>query len=129
MKIKLRGDFSGKLKKLSREMPEQTEKVLLAVMGTAKGYATMWTPVDTSTLINSLDYKVSGNNAIIFYKTGFAEKTGFNYAEYLHENTNWKPGSHPRANERATPHFLIRAFTDKAAKEDINRNIEMGYKF
>lgn len=101
----------------------KTEQVLNGIMMTAKGYATMWTPEDTATLVNSLSYSVNGDRAIMFYRAGFADKTGFNYAEFLHNTEKWKPSKKPMA----THHFLSRAFEDKEPQADFNNVMKRIY--
>jgi hypothetical protein len=110
----------------------QTEKVLLTIIMTAAGYAKLETPVDTNTLINSLDYKLinAGRSGVVFYGAGFSEK-GFNYGLFLHENVyedgtavNWKP----RKKKDATHHFLSNAFESPSYKADYNRIILNGYR-
>lgn len=101
----------------------KTQHVLNGIMMAAKGYATLWTPVDTATTINSLSYSVNGDRAVMFYRAGFADKTGFNYAEFLHNTTKWKPTKKPTA----THHFLSRAFEDPAPQADFKRVMQEIY--
>lgn len=96
---------------------KKTQQVLNGIMMTAKGYATLWTPVDTATLVNSLTYSVDGDRAVMFYRAGFADKTGFNYAEFLHNTTKWSPSKKPTA----THHFLSKAFEEPEPQADFRR--------
>lgn len=102
----------------------KTQQVLHGIMGTAKGYATLWTPVDTATLVNSLSYSVDSDRAVMFFRAGFADQSGFNYAEFLHNTTKWKPSKKPTA----TPFFLSRAFEDPEPQADFRRTMEAIYK-
>ena len=100
---------------LKAKIDSNTEKTLTAIMMTAKGHVMLKTPVDTSTLINSLDFKVSERSALLYFRAGFADKTGFNYALKLEENENWKPRKKPNAG----PHFMRDGFESPEAKSDI----------
>ena len=106
------------------QIDKNTEKALKAIMMTARGHVMMQTPVDTSTLINSIDFKVSARSAVLYFRGGFADKTGFNYALYLEENENWKPTKKPTAG----PHFMRDGFESPAARADIMAVIKASYR-
>lgn len=100
-----------------------TEKALRGVMITARGYAMLDTPVDTATLINSIDYSITRlGTATLYYRGGFSEK-GFNYAEWLENNENWTPTKKPNAK----PHFLRDSFESPDARADIMAVIKASY--
>lgn len=101
----------------------KTNKVLTAIMLSAKGHIMLDTPVDTASLINSLDFTVSNGLGIMFFKAGFTQK-GFNYALYLHENVDWLPNK----KKSATHHFMTNGFESPEARSDIMRIIENGYR-
>ena len=100
---------------LKVQIDKNTEKTLVGIMMTAKGHVMLKTPVDTSTLINSLDFKVSERSAVLYFRGGFADKTGFNYALKLEESENWSPRKKPNAG----PHFMRDGFESPEAKSDI----------
>lgn len=103
----------------------QTEKILLTIIMTAAGYAKLETPVDTATLINSLDYKLinNGKTGVVFYGAGFTPK-GFNYGLFLHNNVDWQPVK----KKDAKHHFLSDAFESPSYQSDYQRIIVNGYK-
>lgn len=109
---------------LKVEIGRNTEKALTAIMMTARGYAIMGTPVDTSTLINSIDFNVGENGAVLYYRGGFADNTGFNFAYWLETNETWKPTKKPSAG----PHFLRDAFESPEAKADFQDIIKASYQ-
>ena len=108
---------------INRAQGENTRKVLTAIAMTGAGYAKLETPVDTATLINSQYYEVNGNQAIVGYKSGFSA-TGFNYAKWLHDNTNWSPIK----KNAAKPFYLANAFESQRYKKDYLNIITQGYK-
>lgn len=109
---------------LKVQIDKNTEQALKAIMMTARGHVMMKTPVDTSTLINSIDYQVSARSAALYFRGGFADKTGFNYALYLEENEDWKPSRKPNAG----PHFMRDGFESPEAKSDIMAVIKASYR-
>lgn len=102
-------------------LDKNKEATLTAIMMTAKTAVMLKTPVDTSTLINSLEFKVFPNGALLFFRNGFADKTGFNYALKLETSENWKPSKKPNAG----PHFMRDGFESPEAIADIKRVIEV----
>ena len=110
--------------KFTAEINGNTEKALKAIMMTARGHVMLNTPVDTSTLINSIDFKISARSAVLYFIGGFADKTGFNYALYLEENENWKPTKKPAAG----PHFMRDGFESPEARADIMAVIKASYR-
>jgi len=100
---------------LKVQIDKNTEKTLTAIMMTARTAVMLKTPVDTSTLINSIDYQVSARSAVLYFRAGFSDKTGFNYALKLEENENWTPRKKPNAG----PHFMRDGFESPEAKSDI----------
>ena len=110
---------------------KDTEATLKAIMMTARGHVMLNTPVDTSTLINSIDFNVSERSAVLYFRGGFADKAGFNYALFLEENVyadgspvDWKPTKKPAAG----PHFLRDGFESPEAKADIMTVIRASYR-
>lgn len=100
---------------LKVQIDKNTEKTLTAIMMTARTAVMLKTPVDTDTLINSLHFDVSERSALLYFRAGFADVTGFNYALWLEENENWKPSKKPAAG----PHFMRDGFESPEAKSDI----------
>lgn len=109
---------------LKVQIEKNTEKALTAIVMTAKGHVMLKTPVDTSTLINSIDFKVGQNQAVLYFRGGFADVTGFNYALWLEENENWKPTKKPAAG----PHFMRDGFESPEARSDILAVIKASYR-
>jgi hypothetical protein len=101
-----------------------TQAALSAIMMTARGHVMLRTPVDTATMINSLNFKVSKESAVLYFRGGFADKTGFNYALYLEENESWKPTKKPAAG----PHFMRDGFESPEARADIMAVIKASYR-
>jgi hypothetical protein len=102
---------------------DKTNKVLTTIMLAAKGHIMLYTPVDTASLINSLDFTVSKGMGTMWFKKGFTKK-GFNYAFHLHEDPNWSP----RKKRSATSHFMTKGFESPEARSDIMRIIKNGYR-
>lgn len=109
---------------LQVQIERHTEKALTAIMMTARTAVMLQTPVDTSTLINSIDFKVATKQAALYFRGGFADKTGFNYALFLEENESWKPTKKPAAG----PHFLRDGFESPEARADIMAVIKASYR-
>jgi len=109
---------------LKVQIDKNTEKALTAIMMTAKGHVILKTPVDTATLINSIDFRVSQSSAVLYFRDGFADVTGFNYALWLEENENWKPSKKPAAG----PHFMRDGFESPEAGSDIMAVIKASYR-
>lgn len=99
-------------KLIRHEIPRRTERALVAIGAVVANKAGEYTPLHTSTLINSQDRQLSRTSTAytmsILYTAG--------YAAALHERTDWKPrpvgvggkkdGGY---NPNATPKFLTRA--------------------
>lgn len=107
-------------------------KVLSAGMTNAKENA----PLEYGTLINSAFRRIEGSRGnwrgIAGYSGGMTEK-GFNYAFWLHENTNWSPVAPedkqgPAWNPFAVPKFLELGFTGPLAREEIQGIISSEYR-
>ena len=109
---------------LKARIGSNTEKTLTGIIMTAKGHVMLKTPVDTSTLINSLDFKVSERSAVLYFRGGFADKTGFNYAIKLEENENWTPSKKPNAG----PHFMRDGFESQDSINDFMAVIKASYR-
>lgn len=109
---------------LKVRIDKSTEKALTAIVMTAKGHVMLKTPEDTATLINSIDFKVATKQAALYFRGGFADKTGFNYALWLEENENWKPSKKPAAG----PHFMRDGFESPEARADILDVIKASYR-
>ena len=120
MAAKVSADF----RRVIREIKSLDTKALTGIMMTAKGHVMLNTPVDTSTLINSIDFRVNAPTAVMYFRAGFADKTGFNYAEWLEENENWKPSKKPTAG----PHFLRDGFESQESINDFMNVIEALYR-
>ncbi|MGL6172328.1 MAG: hypothetical protein ACRC1S_10610 [Vibrio sp.] len=102
-----------------------TQKVLLTIGMNASAYATLATPVDHDTLINSKYYELinGGKTVVVGFREGFTKK-GFNYGFYLHENVDWKPVK----KKNATHHYLSNAFELPEYRQDHIKTIINGYK-
>ena len=116
--------------KAIRKIKSLDQKALTAIMMAAKGHVILKTPVDTSTLINSLDFKVKAPKAVMYFRSGFAEN-GFNYALFLEENVykdgspvNWKPSKKPNAG----PHFMRDGFESQDSINDFMTVIKASYR-
>lgn len=120
MPVKGVSDIRRKIGSLKVKIDKNTERTLTAIVTTARGHVMLKTPVDTATLINSLQFQVFPNGAILFFKNGFADVTGFNYALKLETTENWKPSKKPNAG----PHFLRDGFESPEARADIKAVIE-----
>lgn len=106
---------------LKAKINSNTQKTLTAIMLTARGHVMMQTPVDTSTLINSLSFNVFPNGAIMFFKAGFADGSGYNYALKLETTEGWAPSK----KAAASPHFLRDGFESPEALADIRAVIKV----
>ena len=121
MAVKGASDVAKKYKsitgKIAGKMSEQTINHVLSI-GAAQ--AKIYTPVDTSALINS--------QRIIVNKTGSGFKGrvlyGQEYAIYLEHNKKWTP----RKKKSAKPQFLKLGFEDPKPASRIKKAIINGYK-
>lgn len=102
------------------QIKSNRKKTLTAIMMTAKGHVMEKTPIDTAAFINSIDYQVKDTAAVLYFRGGFAEKTGFNFGLWLETSEDWKPTKKPAAG----PHFMRDGFESPDALADIKAVIE-----
>lgn len=103
---------------------QQTQAAVTEVLVIGMTRAKELAPMEYGTLANSAFHRVTQSSGMIKGVGGFSggmSAKGFNYALYLHENTNWSPRSvnkkkGPAWNPDATPFYLKRAFTDSDQK-------------
>ena len=101
----------------------KTLKVVTAVVATGAAWAKLYTPVDTSALINSQLKTVDSYGRYVVGKVWYMQ----NYAVYLEDpdGTNqWTP----RKKKSAKPHFLKSGFEDDGPQTEIRNIIINGYK-
>lgn len=98
----------------------RTIRVINGILATGAAYAKLYTPVDTSALINSQRKKVEKQGSAIVGRVWYSQE----YALWLEINDNWKP----RRKKSAKPHFLKSGFEDSEPASDINEIIVNGYR-
>lgn len=98
----------------------KTVKVVAAIVSIGAGYAKLFTPLDTSALINSQRKSVSQSGGAIVGKVWYSQ----DYAVWLETKSNWTP----RKKKTAKPHFLKSGFEDEGPQSEINEIIRNGYK-
>ena len=98
----------------------KTLKVVTAVVATGAAWAKLYTPVDTSALINSQRKSVSQSGGAIVGKVWYSQ----DYAVWLETKDTWKPVK----KKTAKPHFLRSGFEDEGPQSEIKEIIRNGYK-
>ena len=120
----VRGRYQAVIKDIAEN---KTMKVIVAIVAEGAANAKNFTPVDTSTMVNSQRKSFErGGTAVIGtvgYYSGFS-KTGFSYQMHLETTDNWKPTK----KASAKPHFLRSGFEDPDSQEAIKNIIRNGYK-
>ena len=99
---------------------QKTVKVVSAIVSIGAGYAKLYTPLDTSALINSQRKSVSQSGGAIVGKVWYSQ----DYAVWLETKDTWKPIK----KKTAKPHFLRSGFEDEGPQSEINEIIRNGYK-
>ena len=104
-----------------KNIEQRNAKVVTAILSIGAGFAKMYTPVDTSALINSQRKSIS--------KSGYGAVVGRvwysqDYALWLEISSSWKP----RKKKGAKPHFLKSGFEDATPQSEIKEIIRNGYK-
>lgn len=121
---RVRGKYMALVNEISGP---RTIRVVNAIIATGAAYAKLYTPVDTSTMLNSQHKKVDVIGSMVIgvvgYYNGFT-KSGFSYQLYLETHDNWSP----RKKKTAKPHFLQSGFEDPEPQSDIKDIIMNGYK-
>lgn len=98
----------------------KTIKVVAAIVATGAAWAKLYTPLDTSALINSQRKSVSQSGSAIVGKVWYSQ----DYAVWLETKDTWKPIK----KKTAKPHFLKSGFEDEGPQSEINEIIRNGYK-
>ncbi|MGL5154283.1 MAG: hypothetical protein ACRC9H_05035 [Aeromonas veronii] len=101
----------------------KTLKVVTAVVATGAAWAKLYTPVDTSALINSQLKAVDSYGGYVVGKVWYMQ----NYAVYLEDPDGTNPWT-PRKKKSAKPHFLKSGFEDDGPQTEIRNIILNGYK-
>jgi hypothetical protein len=101
----------------------KTLKVVTAVVATGAAWAKLYTPVDTSALINSQLKTVDSYGGYVVGKVWYMQ----NYAVYLEDPDGTNPWT-PRKKKSAKPHFLKSGFEDDGPQTEIRNIILNGYK-
>lgn len=113
----VRGRYSATIKDIAEN---KTIKVVTAIVATGAAWAKLYTPVDTSALINSQRKSVSQSGGAIVGKVWYSQ----DYAVWLETKDTWKPIK----KKTAKPHFLRSGFEDEGPQSEINEIIRNGYK-
>lgn len=113
----VRGRYSALMTEIAGP---KTIKVVTAIIATGASYAKLYTPVDTSALINSQRKSVDEANGVVVGKVWYSQ----DYAVWLETKSNWTP----RKKKSAKPHFLKSGFEDSEPQADIKNIIRNGYK-
>lgn len=113
----VRGRYQAVIKDIAEN---KTRKVVTAIVATGAAWAKLYTPVDTSALINSQRKSVSQSGGAIVGKVWYSQ----DYAVWLETKNNWKP----RKKKTAKPHFLKSGFEDEGPQSEIKEIIRNGYK-
>lgn len=98
----------------------KTVKVVSAIVSIGAGYAKLYTPLDTSALINSQRKSVSQSGGAIVGKVWYSQ----DYAVWLETKDTWNPVK----KKSAKPHFLKSGFEDEGPQSEIKEIIRNGYK-
>lgn len=117
---RVRGNYSRLVKDVSGQ---KTVKVVTAIVSVGAGFAKMYTPVDTSALINSQLKTVDSYGGYVIGKVWYMQ----NYAVYLEDPDGTNPWT-PRKKKSAKPHFLKSGFEDDGPQAEIRNIIINGYK-
>lgn len=113
----VRGRYQAAIKDIAEN---KTRKVVTAIVATGAAWAKLYTPVDTSALINSQRKSVSQSGGAVVGKVWYSQ----DYAVWLETKSNWTP----RKKQTAKPHFLKSGFEDEGPQSEINEIIRNGYK-
>ena len=113
----VRGRYQAVIKDIAEA---KTIKVVTAIVATGAAWAKLYTPVDTSALINSQRKSVSQSGGAIVGKVWYSQ----DYAVWLETKDTWKPIK----KETAKPHFLRSGFEDEGPQSEIKEIIRNGYK-
>lgn len=113
----VRGRYQAVIKDIAET---KTIKVVTAIVATGSAWAKLFTPLDTSALINSQRKSVSQSGGAIVGKVWYSQ----DYAVWLETKSNWTP----RKKKTAKPHFLKSGFEDEGPQSEINEIIRNGYK-
>ncbi len=113
----VRGRYQAVIKDIA---DNKTRKVVTAIVATGAAWAKLYTPIDTSTLINSQRKSVSQSGGAIVGKVWYSQ----DYALWLEISSSWKP----RKKKGAKPHFLKLGFEDATPQSEIKEIIRNGYK-
>lgn len=113
----VRGRYQAVIKDIAET---KTIKVVTAIVATGAAWAKLYTPVDTSALINSQRKSVSQSGGAIVGKVWYSQ----DYAVWLETKDTWKP----RKKKTAKPHFLRSGFEDEGPQSEIKEIIRNGYK-
>lgn len=113
----VRGRYQAVIKDIAEN---KTRKVVTAIVATGAAWAKLYTPVDTSALINSQRKSVSQSGSAIVGKVWYSQ----DYAVWLETKDTWKP----RKKKTAKPHFLRSGFEDEGPQSEIKEIIRNGYK-
>lgn len=113
----VRGRYQAVIKGIAET---KTIKVVTAIVATGAAWAKLYTPVDTSALINSQRKSVSQSGGAIVGKVWYSQ----DYAVWLETKDNWTP----RKKKTAKPHFLRSGFEDEGPQSEIKEIIRNGYK-
>lgn len=111
----------GRYRAVIKEIAEaKTIKVVTAIVATGSAWAKLFTPLDTSALINSQRKSVSQSSGAIVGKVWYSQ----DYAVWLETKDTWKPVK----KKTAKPHFLRSGFEDEGPQSEIKEIIRNGYK-
>lgn len=113
----VRGRYQAVIKDIAEN---KTRKVVTAIVATGAAWAKLFTPLDTSALINSQRKSVSQSGGAIVGKVWYSQ----DYAVWLETKGTWKP----RKKKTAKPHFLRSGFEDEGPQSEIKEIIRNGYK-
>lgn len=113
----VRGRYASVIKDITET---KTVKVITAIIATGASWAKMYTPVDTSALINSQRKSVTDSGGVVVGKVWYSQ----DYAVWLETKDNWTP----RKKKEAKPHFLKSGFEDPEPQSEIQNIIRNGYK-
>lgn len=113
----VRGRYQAVIKDIAET---KTIKVVTAIVATGAAWAKLYTPVDTSALINSQRKSVSQSGGAIVGKVWYSQ----DYAVWLETKDTWKPIK----KKSAKPHFLKSGFEDDGPQTEIRNIILNGYK-
>lgn len=94
--------------------------VVSAIIATGAAWAKMYTPVDTSALINSQRRLTSNEGSAVVGRVWYSQ----DYATWLENSDKWRPIK----KKSAKPHFLKSGFEDEGPVSEINEIIRNGYK-